>query len=357
MKNKNTKTSESMKLKLRKCEQAENLEYNVSIENNKCRKGKFENTSEITKLDKQKSILAQNKNFNIDLEGNIENKSFEDLYIIDEIINEKKATSKLAPIFTKQRKVHSKVIPTKRSVLQTDIKDNNDKTINQQTHVCGTLPFPLISHITQLTNSTCNKTNNFNFPPKVCHKLYTPDLDIKHYKHIVDFSEAELKLSKNIKKPNVEEVLIDLEKHCSGVKKMWNVISLTVKQQSNKTVSPKTKIRRRKQLEKTGTTSNENQIENFSWTYKYRPKSTEEIVGNENAAIKLREWLVGWKIKFINESDDSENDFYSSDGSHSRTNENNQVAVLLGPHGSGKTASVYALAEEFGYTLVLIFSQ
>ncbi|XP_034192212.1 enhanced level of genomic instability 1 isoform X2 [Osmia lignaria lignaria] len=283
--------------------------------------------------------------------GNIENKSNEDFYIIDEIINEKKAIGKLAPIFTKQRKLHSKVIPTKQSVLQTDIKDNNDKTINQQIHVCSTLPFPLISHITQLTNSMCNKTNNFNFPSKICHKLYIPDLDRKHYKHIVDFSETELKLSKNIKKPNVKEVLMDLEKHCSGVKKMWNVISLIVKGQPNKTMSPKTKTRTRKQLEKTGT-SNENKIENVSWTYKYRPKSTEEIVGNENAVIKLREWLVRWKIKFINESDDSENDFYSSDTSYSRTNGNNQVAVLLGPHGSGKTASVYALAEEFGYTVL-----
>ncbi|XP_034192215.1 enhanced level of genomic instability 1 isoform X4 [Osmia lignaria lignaria] len=125
----------------------------------------------------------------------------------------------------------------------------------------------------------------------------------------------------------------------------------TNKGQPNKTMSPKTKTRTRKQLEKTGT-SNENKIENVSWTYKYRPKSTEEIVGNENAVIKLREWLVRWKIKFINESDDSENDFYSSDTSYSRTNGNNQVAVLLGPHGSGKTASVYALAEEFGYTVL-----
>ncbi|XP_046143459.1 replication factor C subunit 1 isoform X2 [Osmia bicornis bicornis] len=283
--------------------------------------------------------------------GNIENKSNEDFYIIDEIINEKKAIGKLAPIFTKQRKLHSKVIPTKQSVLQTNIKDNNDKTINQQIHVCSTLPFPLISHITQLTNSMFNKTNNFNFPPKICHKLYIPDLDRKHYKHIVDFSETKLKLSKNIKKPNVEEVLMDLEKHCSGVKKMWNVISLTVKGQSNKTMSAKTKTRTRKQWEKTGT-GNENKIENVSWTYKFRPKSTEEIVGNENAVIKLREWLVRWKIKFINESDDSENDFYSSDSSYSRSNGNNQVAVLLGPHGSGKTASVYALAEEFGYTVL-----
>ncbi|XP_029054540.2 ATPase family AAA domain-containing protein 5 isoform X1 [Osmia bicornis bicornis] len=351
MKNKSNKMSESMKLKLRKCEQPKNVEYNVPIQNNKCRKGKFENANEIMKLDKQKSILAQNKNFNIDLIGNIENKSNEDFYIIDEIINEKKAIGKLAPIFTKQRKLHSKVIPTKQSVLQTNIKDNNDKTINQQIHVCSTLPFPLISHITQLTNSMFNKTNNFNFPPKICHKLYIPDLDRKHYKHIVDFSETKLKLSKNIKKPNVEEVLMDLEKHCSGVKKMWNVISLTVKGQSNKTMSAKTKTRTRKQWEKTGT-GNENKIENVSWTYKFRPKSTEEIVGNENAVIKLREWLVRWKIKFINESDDSENDFYSSDSSYSRSNGNNQVAVLLGPHGSGKTASVYALAEEFGYTVL-----
>ncbi|XP_076398232.1 enhanced level of genomic instability 1 isoform X2 [Megachile rotundata] len=352
--------NEHTKLKLRKCEQPENLLCNVTIQNDKCERGKFEHVHEITKSDKFKSTLKQNKNFDdciiVDVKGNSETKSNQECCVISHENNsEKKTTSKLAPIFTKQRKANQKEMSIKQLHAQTNINDNDNKNMNQQINVCSTLSFPLISHITQLNNLDCNEKGNINFLQKVSNKLYIPNLNVKYYKQVVDFSEIKLKKLKNINQSKIEEALTDIEKSCSDVKKMWSVIALTVKRHSHKTVSPKTKSRKNKQVKKIGMTEhidNENQIENFSWTYKYRPKSTQEVVGNEKAAIKLREWLVGWKLTFINEDSNSGDEFYSSDSSYSKNNKNNQVAVLLGPHGSGKTASVYAVAEEFGYTVL-----
>ncbi|MDV3294154.1 MAG: AAA family ATPase [Nitrososphaerales archaeon] len=60
---------------------------------------------------------------------------------------------------------------------------------------------------------------------------------------------------------------------------------------------------------------------------KYRPKSLEAMVGNEEARIKLRAWLKKWRS-------------------------GSKAALLVGPPGIGKTTTVHLLAEEGGFNLV-----
>lgn len=132
---------------------------------------------------------------------------------------------------------------------------------------------------------------------------------------------------------------------------MWNVISHIVKEKPK--ISATIRTKKNKQLENKETIGYKTKVDQFecyNWTYKYRPQSSCEVVGNEEAIIKLKEWLLGWKATFINEDVSSGDEFYSSDNSRSKINENNQIAILLGPYGCGKTASVYAVANEFGYT-------
>ncbi len=63
------------------------------------------------------------------------------------------------------------------------------------------------------------------------------------------------------------------------------------------------------------------------WTEKHRPKSLEEMVGNEEARAKLVLWLKKWKPGA-------------------------RAALLLGPPGTGKTTSVHLVAEKLGYQLI-----
>ncbi|KOX80759.1 ATPase family AAA domain-containing protein 5 [Melipona quadrifasciata] len=340
------------KLELKKHEYSES-----SDNNNKCLNNKFENKQKFVKFGQQESTLI--KDFNTDVTncdntnlGNIaEDKQSEE----DCIIINNNSLKKLAPLFTKRKKLHPEVIEARRLFLQPGMTDINNRNKNRKVNVCGILPFPFISHITQSSNLSWNESSIFNIPKKVCND-YAPVIDTKNFKSLIDFSKKKSESLEKINKPKIQDALTDIEKHCSNVRDMWNVISLVVKKQSNKAVSPKTRGKKNRQLGKRETMEHkteEDELEYCSWTYKYRPKNSQEIVGNEEAVAKLKEWLIGWKkAECTNDNVSSGDEFYSSDSCQTKMSENNQVAVLLGPHGCGKTASVYAVADEFGYTVL-----
>jgi len=278
--------------------------------------------------------------------------------VINENILKRKPNEKLAPLFIKRRKTDPAVTAAKRLFLQSDIENkSSDCKANNGTSM---LPFPSISHVTQLEdelNSTRFEIKH-KFSMKI-EKKYLPSIDITNYKYLTNCKETS-RMIKTVNKPikeNIEQVLSEIEKSYPDVRKMWKTISI-IKGDSEKKSPSRMRNRKTRMLEQKRMSENigneEDQLHNCTWTYKYKPMSAEEIVGNEEAASKLKDWLSGWRMSVIKENDGSSGDeFYSSDCSSSYNNENNQIAVLLGPHGSGKSASVYAIAEELGYRLVI----
>lgn len=285
-----------------------------------------------------------------------------------EIINEnglkRKPNEKLAPLFTKRRKTNPIVAAAKRSFLQSDIdmqNKNTDRKTNNNNHA-SSLPFPTISHVRQLedTSDSMKIEIKFKFSTKE-EKKYLPSININNYKCISNYSTASKAIKAKINEPakeNFDQALSEIEKLCPDARKIWKTIS-TIRGDSEKRSSPRTKGRKTRTLERKkmlteDVKNEEDPSHDCTWICKYKPTSAEEIVGNEEAAGKLKDWLSNWRTSLTKEDDGSSGDeFYSSDCSSSCNNrENNQIAVLLGPHGSGKTASVYAVAKELGYSVL-----
>jgi replication factor C large subunit len=63
------------------------------------------------------------------------------------------------------------------------------------------------------------------------------------------------------------------------------------------------------------------------WSEKHRPKTVQEMMGNEDARLAALKWLDGWVS-------------------------GSKPLLLIGPPGSGKTTIVHALARQFDYHLV-----
>ncbi|XP_021363391.1 ATPase family AAA domain-containing protein 5-like isoform X2 [Mizuhopecten yessoensis] len=117
-------------------------------------------------------------------------------------------------------------------------------------------------------------------------------------------------------------------------------------------------------------------VPTVSWTDKYLPLHSAEVVGNTAKVRKLQSWLVEWKQRLDKEArkakklqikqnkgkpskesgsrddwwgDDSDFALDSDDSDDDEEDRLCNTAMLCGPSGIGKTASVYGLAHELGF--------
>ncbi|XP_037663820.1 ATPase family AAA domain-containing protein 5 isoform X2 [Choloepus didactylus] len=104
-------------------------------------------------------------------------------------------------------------------------------------------------------------------------------------------------------------------------------------------------------------------IEDTLWTEKYQPQNSSELIGNEVAIKKLHSWLKDWKRRAELEEgqnlkgkrDEKQEDLLDSiDFKGSSDDEESRLCntvLITGPTGVGKTAAVYACAQELGFKI------
>ncbi|KAK0161682.1 hypothetical protein PV327_008101 [Microctonus hyperodae] len=328
---------------------------------------------------KQKKSVEINKDVNVDIDDISYNTSASSLVLSKEIcdlenhvcskdlnidneiivVNKEKRSNngKLAPLFIKQSKPDHKILKARQcSTLYSQLPEIKEKEFEFKSYILlvSALPFPSISHVTQLNNNT--KFNNLMHYIKYRGKeVYVAHLDPTDLKYVNNYIDIRSKYSIPINagaKGSIEAILQEIEKRCTDAREIWKNI-LTITNNSSRRLSPKKiKPKHKSTNAKKNQAGIKNNVHVDTWTQKYRPLSAKQVVGNEEAATKLRNWLRTWKLSANEDNYSSSDEFYCSDNSCNNLSKNNQVAILLGPYGCGKTACVYAIAEELNYTVL-----
>ncbi|NXT77347.1 ATAD5 protein, partial [Zapornia atra] len=106
--------------------------------------------------------------------------------------------------------------------------------------------------------------------------------------------------------------------------------------------------------------------EDMLWTEKYQPQDSSELVGNKKEIERLHSWLKEWKKRAEweenrnqkGEKEDKEHEDYldSLDFKDDKSDIEEETSLcntvlITGPTGVGKTAAVYACAQELGFKI------
>lgn len=309
------------------------------------------------KAETEKNGTGQMKQISIDFDLNIEqNHAFDPHSKINSSshpVCDEKNLAKLAPLFQKKLRTDQKIKEAQRFFLQSESNELTDshKPIKIEPIIHRILPFPKVSHVNQVTLDqkrirTWNRSNRtINFIEKIfCKPLFNYSA-IETVLKLKDPSCISSEVYES-RKADVDHTLAVLQNYYSDVQSLWKTISKCSESRNFKPIGIRV-TKKKKSVQ-----SNNLLPTSCLWTEKYKPKNSHEIVGNEAAVLKLKTWLQNWQSSNTNEDYSSSEEFYISDCSLSNNLKSNQVAVLMGPHGSGKTASVYAVAQELGYSWV-----
>lgn len=355
-----SKSPESSKTKMKK-EKTSQLEPDPLSKSPKSSKSEplkskrleLKSTKEDNAAPKQPSPKPATKLAPIFMRRNSSKEMESEVTIVEESLK-RKPTEKLASLFVKRPKPDPEVLAARRKFLQPDFPDPN-RLVTQKHVFPSPVLFPKISHVTQLEQIVRTE-------PQLKFKLkaettYQPSLNLSEMKSLNSLEENQVPENepKILTDEEREIVIKELELRNENATKIWQRVSKLsqVERKNKEEVKEKKKKRGRQKkgssLDESVKLEEEDPSKGLVWTSKYKPRCSDDVIGNEKAVKRLKEWLETWKSTDENRDSDSDDDFYRPNNNEVILNGKKCMAVLMGPHGCGKTSSVYAVAEELGY--------
>ncbi|XP_075978895.1 enhanced level of genomic instability 1 [Anticarsia gemmatalis] len=285
-------------------------------------------------------------------------KSITEQKVVKEASTPKKPV-KLAPIFA-SKQLDPAALEAKQKFLQSGVPDKLKKIIQQQkNNITLSNDFPVVVHVQQKDSTVVTNSQ--------------PLLDILEDCNVDDPCPLECEVNAFKKLLNLNEAA-----HIENLDNCRKSTQATL--QSIKQLHPKFPVYRtyrylrgkRKGEFKDYNIEFDNSIEVLSdvvdvnsdspdrlnWTDKYKAMSTDQIIGNFESIKELRKWLISWteneiKSKSRGNTGSDSSDYYQSDtDSRESLKAMNNLLILTGPTGSGKTSSVYAVAAELAMKVI-----
>lgn len=292
--------------------------------------------------------------------------SMETLVVLDDDLStpaKSKRPTKLAPLFVKKvpkPAIDPALIEARRNFLLSGLPEDLRNTIDRQKQLDDEIlsndliAFPLISHVTQLKNES-SQVNSDLISSRV--KLIKFDDDLEEDAKVQDLSLGQFT------DYNADDLVPAVCDSISPVeRKPFDDIKAIVKQikidfqdfptyRCYKQLHHKYQSANVQESDSDYMSEIENAVndENSLFVEIFKPLKFDEFLFQPNPARELRKFLLTWSDR------DKGDDYYSDDsGSRHSSRGLNNFAVLSGHNGTGKTASVYALANDQNYQVIEI---
>ncbi|GJQ73379.1 hypothetical protein Trydic_g13745 [Trypoxylus dichotomus] len=288
---------------------------------------------------------------------------------------------KLAPIFLQNKqklRINPQVLEARKQFLLSGIPEALKRNIEKQHSFEDIEPnyFPEVSHIQQkriiengidywnLPNVKLNIVD-FNIPLPVMHQLKNGTLN-----NFNDVKKMQNTLHTPEKIQNLKPILLEIKRNNSSYPVCRSFRLLKQKAgklqteviESEKVHTKRSRARKPKKQKCEGTMEHQNNENNCStpimWTEKYKANTGEDLIGNHSSTLELRKWLQSWAdisengSTILKSRDSSDSEFDCDSESRDDVMCPGNAVIIYGPHGSGKTMTIYALCNDLGINVL-----
>ncbi|KPI97404.1 ATPase family AAA domain-containing protein 5 [Papilio xuthus] len=262
---------------------------------------------------------------------------------------------KLAPIFTSKPQLTAEELKAKQEFLRSGIPNHVKKNNKQQViNTSSSNSFLPVVHIQQIDPNHVTNCTTLSFLLHSDAEPHVTNSLSDFYKNLLTLNTVNENLNVLDFKNNVKTLLKTMKSLYSKFPVYRTYHSLKAKSRGEIGETQCIYLDNSVEIINGITDTCNDNPDKLKWTDKYKATSTKQIIGNFESIKELRKWLISWTENYVPEQKDSDSsDFcYSDTDSGDVKRMRNNLLILTGKTGCGKTSSVYAVASELSIKVI-----